>query len=164
MLTFRALELSDVDFLYQIENEETLWTHGYNTAPFSRFALEQYVLNSSASLYEDGQLRLVLMDEGQAVGLVDVFSYDAKHQRAEVGIALHADFRGRGRGTAALQLLIAYVRQHLHLHQLYAYVAAHNAPALHAFLAAGFSRTATLRDWISLPGGFCDAVLLQYVF
>ena len=164
MLTFRALELSDVDFLFQIENEEALWTHGCNTAPFSRFSLEQYVLNSTASLYEDGQLRLVLMDEDQAVGLVDIFSYDAKHRRAEVGIALHADFRGRGLGTAALQLLVGYVHRHLHLHQLYAYVADHNPSALHAFLSAGFSHTATLRDWISLSGNFCDAALLQYVF
>lgn len=163
MITFRALELSDVDFLYEIENDESLWLYGSNTAPYSRFALEQHVLNSTSNLYDDSQLRLVAMHEGHTLGLADLFAYDAKHHRAEVGISLHPSFRGKGFGTLVLQQLVAYTHRHLHLHQLYAYVATDNVPALQAFLSAGFTHTATLSDWISTPQGYRDAAVLQYL-
>lgn len=163
MIAFRALELSDVEFLYQIENMEDLYVCGSNTAPFSRFALEQYVLNSSSSLYDDGQLRLVVMCGDQSVGLIDLFAYDAKHQRAEVGIVLHPSHRGHGVGAKSLRHLVTYVHRHLHLHQLYAYVSCSNQPALRAFLSAGFHRAAVLKDWVSTSDGFQDAVVFQMI-
>jgi diamine N-acetyltransferase len=37
----RALEPEDLDFLYQIENDSSIWQYGANKAPVSRFCLKQ---------------------------------------------------------------------------------------------------------------------------
>lgn len=164
MLQLRALEPADVELLYSLENEEAVWSYGSTTAPYSRYALEQYVLTSLNDFYQDRQLRLVIDCDGVAVGLVDLYDYSAPHARAEVGIALLPQHRGAGIGTSALQLLISYVRKHLRLHQLFATVATTNPAAYHAFCRAGFVPTSLLRDWVALtPSTFSDAHLLQLV-
>ena len=55
----RALEPSDIDFLYQLENEENLWEVSNTITPFSRFILEQYLENSHRDIFDIRQLRLV---------------------------------------------------------------------------------------------------------
>lgn len=160
----RALEPEDLDLLYQLENDEQLWPCGSHTAPYSRYALQQYIVTNQNDFYLDGQLRLVVCQEDKPIGLVDLFDYDRKHHRAEVGIALLPPYRHRGMGTAALQSLERYVHTHLSLHQLYAVVSTDNHAAQSSFAHAGYTSTLTLRDWIAMPNGcFQDALLFQLI-
>ena len=51
-MKLRAVELDDVDLLYEWENDMELWEFGNTMRPFSKYALENYVLNSqNESLY-----------------------------------------------------------------------------------------------------------------
>lgn len=158
----RALEPADVDLLYAIENDEALWVCGGNTAPYSKYALLQYITTNLNDFYQDGQLRLVVCEGDVAIGLVDLFNHNAKHQRAEVGIAILPQYRGKGCGVKALLELEQYVRQHLHLHQLYAVTAIDNTIGLKTFQKAGYESGTTLKEWVSLPNGaYQDAVVWQ---
>ena len=40
----RALESEDLEFLYQLENNESVWEVSNTTAPYSKFILKQYSL------------------------------------------------------------------------------------------------------------------------
>jgi len=40
-LTLRALELEDLEFLFQIENNEAFWEVSHTQAPFSRYILKK---------------------------------------------------------------------------------------------------------------------------
>ena len=61
------------------------------------------------------------MCEKQGVaGIVDVFSFDARHNRAEVGIVVRKDLRGQGVAQTALSLLESHCFSLLGLRQLYA--------------------------------------------
>ena len=42
-LYLRALERSDLDFLYALENDVTVWRISNTVAPFSKEVLEQYL-------------------------------------------------------------------------------------------------------------------------
>ena len=163
-MRLRALEPDDLELLYLLENDEQLWPCGGHTAPYSRYALLQYIVTCQNDFNQDGQLRLVACEEGEAVGLVDLFNYDSKHQRAEVGIALLPSCRRKGMGVSALQALEQYVRHHLHLHQLYAVVASDNHSAQSSFTQAGYIHGSTLHEWVSMSDGrFQDALLFQLV-
>ena len=59
-IELRALEPSDVDLLYQWENNEELWHLSNTVAPFSRFVLEQYVMDSHQDIFTTKQLRLMI--------------------------------------------------------------------------------------------------------
>ena len=44
-MTLRALEPQDLDLLYTIENQQEMWDVCDTNVPYSRFDLDQYLLN-----------------------------------------------------------------------------------------------------------------------
>ena len=88
-MRLRAIEPEDLDLLYQIENDQSLWQVGTTNVPYSRYTLHDYIANSSDDIYADRQVRLMVEnDEGETVGIVDLVQFSPQHQRAEVGIVI----------------------------------------------------------------------------
>ena len=87
-IKLRALEPEDLDWLYELENDRSLWDVGSAPMHYSRFALRQYIAAQPQDFFRDGELRLVVEADGQEnpVGLVDLTNYSALDRRAEVGI------------------------------------------------------------------------------
>lgn len=162
MITLRALETVDLDVLYELENEQELWPSSNSHTPYSRFVLEQFILSTQNDIYLDRQLRLVAMERGTILGLLDLCNFNPQHGRAEVSIALVKEKRHQGLGGQAIKALVDYARKSLRLHQLYAIVASENLAALKTFEFAGFQRSGTMKDWISTgKDKWTDAELLQ---
>ena len=86
----RALESEDLEFLYQLENNESVWEVSNTTAPYSKFILKQYLENSYKDIFEAKQLRLVICvsDSDKPIGCVDLFDFVPKHKRVGVGIII----------------------------------------------------------------------------
>ena len=165
-ILLRAPELSDADFMFHIENDTRLWYVSASKVPYSRYQLLRYIKENSHDIYTDKQLRLMIEERAghSVVGILDLFDYAPSHHRAEVGVVLDADSRGKGYAAKALALLCDYSVQMLNIHQLYAYVYADNASACSLFERCGFQRVATLKDWGYSGGKFHDACLFQRVF
>ncbi|WP_022822175.1 GNAT family N-acetyltransferase [Hymenobacter norwichensis] len=163
LVFLRALEAEDLEFLYVLENNDALWTISDNVVPISRYTLRQYLDNAAADLQEVRQLRLVICanDDKRAVGTVDLFDYQAHHQRAGVGIALLPTKRKRGYAQAALRLMTAYARTTLHLHQLYCTIADDNVPSLRLFEKVGFVAVGVRKHWLRRTNGWQDVVEYQ---
>jgi len=62
-LTLRALELEDLEFLFQIENNEAFWEVSHTQAPFSRYILKKYIENSHLDIFDTKQLRLLIEEK-----------------------------------------------------------------------------------------------------
>ena len=129
-MKLRAIEPEDLDLLYQIENNTELWQVGATNVPYSRYTLHDYIATSSDDIYADRQVRMVVEnDEGACVGLADLVHFEPQHQRAEVGIVILPAYRRKGYGEQAIGKLADYALRVVHLHQLYAVVAANNKAA-----------------------------------
>jgi diamine N-acetyltransferase len=167
MVTLRALEPDDLDFLFQLENDAELWAASdVLPAPISRYALREYLRHAAVSLAEAGQMRLIInSEENEPVGTLDLYDYSALHQRAGVGISVVKSARRRGYAQAALAQLLIYARQQLRLHQVYCTVAADNLPSIRLFEKNGFQKVGVRRDWLreNTPGGWINAVELQFI-
>lgn len=165
MLRLRPLEPEDLQLLYTIENDPSLWDAEDSDAPYSKYALRNYIA-AMQSVHECGQLRLVAEDTetGEAVGLADITGFTARDARAEVGIAILAAYRGRGYGQAALSLLEEIASERLRVHMLFARVGEGNRLSRKLFLAAGYSHAATLPQWHYTRGGYEDVLLFQKFF
>ena len=164
--SLRALEDTDLDFLYALENDPAIWAVSDTLAPVSRHALREYLKQQAgADFYETRQLRLVICaaPDGRPVGALDLFQFEPLHQRAGVGITILAGERRRGYAQAALAQLLSYARRPLRLHQLFCTVGADNRASLALFRAAGFRRVGVRRQWLCGPeaGQWLDAVELQ---
>jgi diamine N-acetyltransferase len=165
MISLRALEDSDLDFLFALENDPTIWAVSDTLAPVSRYALREYLRHATADFYETRQLRLVICigEEKRPVGTLDLFQFEPLHQRAGVGITILATERRRGYAREALQQLLPYARQTLRLHQLFCTVGANNGASLALFRSVGFRRVGVRLQWLrgSVADEWLDAVELQ---
>lgn len=160
---FRALEPEDLDVLYKIENDTSLWGVGVTNVPYSRYMLHDYIANASGDIYADKQVRMMIDDaEGRSVGIVDITDFEPRHLRAELGIVIQCSQRRSGLAAAAIERVKEYARDILHLHQLYAYVDSENEPALSLFRKCGFSGNLELKDWLFDGEKYRNAVLMQY--
>lgn len=162
IVRLRAMEPEDLDLLYTIENDRELWSVGSTNVPYSRFALHQFMEQQTGDIYTDRQVRLMIVNEqDDVVGMVDLMNFNPQHLRAEVGIVVRSHQRGQGHASAALKLLEQYARQSLHLHQLYAVVAEDNNASLHLFQKLGYQSEGMLRHWICEGSTYQDAVVMQ---
>ena len=162
-MTLRALEPEDLDFLYSIENETDMWVVGCTNVPYSYYTLQQYILNSTNDIYADKQMRLVILDENnKPVGLLDLFNFEPRHLRAEMGIAVKKTAQNQGYGQNAVKLAIKYAKNILHLHQICALVDLDNIPSMKLFLNSGFKHNATLKHWLYDGNTFHDVAVMQF--
>ena len=161
-MTLRAPEPEDLELMYAMENDTTLWCAGNATLPYSRYTLRAYLEQSKQDLLSERQARFVIeLSDGNSAGMIDLADYDPINSRAEVCIGILGKYRGQGIATQALQLLCQYAKERLHLHQLYAYVPVWNNESIKLFEKAEFTRHATLKEWQRGKEGYFDVILMQ---
>lgn len=164
-IMLRATEPEDLDLMYIVENDTSLWKYGCANVPYSMYSLRHFIEQTSNDINSDGQVRLViaLSENRNAIGFVDLQNYDLHHRRAEVGIVILPEWQRRGLGSEALSVLSRYAHQHLLIHQLYALVAVDNLPAQALFSRSGYNKTATLQHWLRNVEEWQDAIVYQKI-
>lgn len=162
----RALEPNDLEFIYAIENDESVWEISHTQTPYSRFLVRQYLENANQDIYEAKQLRLAICenDNENAIGLIDLFDFDPKNNRAGIGILIkNTDNRNQGIGTEALGLLINYAFYNLNLNQIYANIDTQNIGSLKLFTNFGFQKIGIKKQWNLVNGVYKDEALFQLI-
>lgn len=165
-IRLRAVEPEDLELLYLWENDEANWRQSNTLVPYSRYTLKKYIAGSGKSIYETGQLRLmigVLPDE-RTIGTIDLYDFDHYHKRAGVGILIAdpAD-RKKGYASAALTCLVSYAFDTLGLHQLWCNILDNNTESKHLFTGHGFAICGSRKEWIRVSGGYETEHLLQLI-
>lgn len=165
ILQLRAPEMSDLDFMFHVENDTRLWGVSARKVPYSRYLLQQYIETCQHDIYADRQLRFMIerQVDGSVVGIVDLFDYDPSNHRAELGLVIDSAYRSQGYGHEAMLVLIEYAREVLDLHQLYAYIFVENTSACMLYRKLGFSEAGHLSDWVYTGGRYRDVILFQYL-
>ena len=145
----RAVEPEDIDVMYEMENDPSMWDISSFTVPYSRYVLRQYIEGSQSDMFADKQLRLMIIrrEDNRTIGTIDITDFVPLHSRGAVGIALHAD----------------YAFDFLQIHQLYAHVATENEASMKLFASCGFAQCGLLKDWLSTSEGYKDAALMQRI-
>lgn len=163
-ITLRALEPTDLDTLYRWENEAALWTVSDTIAPYSRKVLWEYIQQNTSDIYSTRSLRLVIEDNTthNAIGTIDFFNFDPLNNRAELGLFIAPEHRGKGIGREALMLLCDYARNHIGMKQIHITIRQDNSVCLKLFRDYGFNEVGVLKAWVKRGGTYCDAVLMQY--
>lgn len=162
----RALEPNDLEFIYAIENDQSIWEVSNTQTPYSRFLVKQYLENAHQDIYEAKQLRLAICQDQDfpALGLIDLFDFDPKNNRAGVGIVIQTmENRSKNIGSEALELLIHYSFYHLNLHQLYANIGTENKSSIALFTKFGFQKIGTKKDWNLVNGIYKDEAVFQLI-
>ena len=162
----RALEPEDLEFVYTIENDESIWHVSNTQTPYSKFLIHQYLENAYQDIYEAKQLRLAICvnETSEAIGLIDLFEFDPKNNRAGVGIVIKKkEDRIKGVGSEALSIIIEYAFTQLQLHQLFANIGTENEVSIALFSKFGFQKIGIKKEWNKINGIYEDEILYQLI-
>ena len=147
MIKLRKIEPSDLPYLYRWENDASAWADGANHNPLSQQDLRDYIASTTGDIYRDGQLRLIIEEDGATIGCIDLFDFDPRNRRAAIGMYIAPEYRGKGVGCEAVKQLEAYAFGFLHLRCLYAIIATNNAPCSALYEHAGYQPSTPLPSW-----------------
>ncbi|MEZ7925328.1 MAG: GNAT family protein [Flavobacteriales bacterium] len=163
-LKYRALEPEDVTMLFKWENDLEINEVSLSKVPFSKYILEQYITQAHLDIQQAGQYRFVLEDtEGNAVGCVDLFDYDAIDRRAAIGIIIEKKYRLKGYAAEAITLMKDYAFNRIGMRQLHCSVGVSNEKSIQLFRSAGFTEIGIRKDWSFRNGAFHDVVEFQFI-
>ncbi len=146
----RALEFSDVDWLYTNENNMNLWAITNTYAPLSKYILEQYILNSHQDVYATKQIRLMIADKNnhENLGTIDLFEFDPQNARIGIGVWVHQQYQNNTIAQQAVQLTCTYVFNTLLLNQVFCHIMESNSKSIAVFEKCGFVKTGTKKMWV----------------
>lgn len=161
----RAIEPKDLDFLFEIENDEDLWEVSGTQTPYSKFVLKQYLEQAHLDIYQAKQLRLVIakIDSNLPIGLIDLFDFDPQHKRVGMGIVITAENQGQGFAKESIELLVNYCFNLLQMHQIYCNILEDNTKSRTLFKQLGFVEIGLKKDWNFYKNNFKNEILLQRI-
>ena len=165
-IKLRAFEPEDLELLYKWENNVSYWPISNTISPFSKYTLKRYVENSHKSLYEIGQLRLMIdyIPDNISVGSIDIFDFDPYHLRAGIGILIADEkYRRKGLATMSLTCIINYCFKTLQLHQLYCNIMSDNQESIQLFSKLGFVQSGINKEWVKTLAGYIDQHIFQLI-
>jgi RimJ/RimL family protein N-acetyltransferase len=109
------------------------------------------------------QLTLTIVEPGADVcrGQVYVHDVDWDNDRAELGIWLAPQVRGRGMAAPALRLAATWVLDNTALERVQVTTTSDNEPMIRAARAAGFAEEGQLRAYLRMAGRRTTATILS---
>ena len=150
-INLRAPEPEDLELLYSWENNPDIWQLGNTIQPFSKHTLRKYLESASRTIYEEGQLRLMIdrKTDSATIGTIDLFDFDPVNMRAGIGILIaKKEDRNRGYATMAIERLIEYSRTKLQLKQLWCNILEDNKASIKLFTGLDFKLVGIKQQWI----------------
>lgn len=163
---FRALEASDLDLLYNCENDISVWKVSNTQTPFSKHVLAQYLESAHQDIYTTKQLRLLICfkETNEAIGTIDLFEFDPAHSRVGVGILIFEKFRKNGFAYEAIELLKKYAFEILLMNLLYCNISATNKESVALFEKCGFEKIGVKKQWNKISANqFEDELMYQFI-
>ncbi len=163
----RALESSDLNILYTSENNTNVWKVSNTLTPYSKDVLELYLETAHQDIYSTKQLRLMicLNSSDVPIGTIDLFEFEPMHTRVGVGVLIFEDHRKKGYAFEALELVKAYTRDTLLMHQLFCNISISNSESVGLFEKCGFEKIGIKKQWVRISKNqFEDELMYQLIF
>ena len=161
----RAVEPQDIDFILELENDSDNWRLSETLFPYSRYDIENFVLNTEHDIFVNKQLRLMIVakSSGKIIGCIDLFEFNSLHKRAGIGIIISKENRKNGFASEALQLMKNHAFNSLGLHQLFCHIQPNNQLSINLFTKLGYQQTGIKKDWEFYDGKYDDVYFFQLI-
>ena len=135
-ITLRPLQDSDLDFLFEIENNTENWQFGSEKKQYNKQELLDYIKNAQTDISLAKQYRFVIDLNSIPIGFIDLFNYT--NDNAGIGVIITEKYRKKGFAKEALNLLDDYAFVILDINQLYCSITKDNLRSMKLFTSCGF--------------------------
>ncbi len=150
-VTVRPYAERDIpEILIAFQDDPTLHSRIGLERPPSGAQLGSQSETADAERVAGERLRLTIAETDTDIcrGRLTVYHLDWDHSRAEVGMWLAPEVRGRGWAVRALQLVAGWLFEACGIHRVELLVEPGNEPMLRAAAAAGFLQEGVLRGYV----------------
>ena len=160
-VTLRARTEADTDVLFSLAADLNTWEERNPSppTPLTRDAFEARLVQIEGDTASKS-VRFVIDIDGDAVGSVSLFEFDELAHHAEVGIAVEAQSRGKGIGTAAILQIVEFAFVRCNLRRVHLQAIASNLGAIRAYEKAGFVIEGRLHEHAWVRGRYEDIVVM----
>jgi len=135
-IVLRPLQNSDLDFLFDIENNTENWQFGSEQKQYNKQELLEYIANAKTDITVANQYRFVIDLNSTPIGFIDLFNYTT--DSAGVGVIISKSYRKKGFAKEALNLLSEYAFFILGTKHLYCSITKDNLASIKLFASCGF--------------------------
>lgn len=135
-ILLRPLELSDLNFLFEVENNTDNWKYGTENKQYTKEELKNYISNAKQDIANAGQYRFVIDFRNTPIGFIDLFDYTTNS--AGVGVIIAKNYRNKGFAKEALCLLSEYSFDSLNIVKLRCNIAKDNLESIKLFYSCDF--------------------------
>ncbi len=131
------------------------------SSPLSRAAVERLFEDRELSSTDDS-FAIHLKGDDEPIGVISLMNISEANESAELSVIVgHPDDRHQGYGTEAIDRLLRYAFEALHLNRIGLSVFEFNEEAISAYEKLGFVVEGRFRRAIKRRTGFHDAILMS---
>lgn len=162
-IRLRNIELTDVSFVKNIENDPENWEFSSTLAPYSSYSVEEYIKSEFLGIYQNKQQRFVieLKENKTAIGLIDLFNYDPQNATSEIGIFINKNYRNKKYGKESLEILLHYAFNHIDIKTIIITISTDNISSIKLFESSKFEKVGIIKSWKKWMQTRKDVVIMQ---
>lgn len=162
-IRLRLMNADDTERIVRWRNNTRVRNNFIYQKPFTKEGHENWV----RTMVDTGKVVQFIIEDltdGQPVGSVYFRDIDKEHAKAEYGIFIGEDSAvGKGFGSEAARLAVAYGFEQLGLHKIFLRAFADNAGAIRSYEKAGFVKEGYFKDDVCIDGRFKDLVFMAII-
>lgn len=159
IVTLRAIEIDDMDFLKEMLNDEELERNVVGWAfPISSYEQENWYKNNISN---KSNIRYIVEADQKRIGLATLTDIDWKNRKAMHGIKLcNEDFRGKGYGTDIVKTIMKYAFEELQLNRLYGSILDYNIASQKLYKKCGWKVEGIQKDSVFKNNAYHDEIMV----
>jgi [ribosomal protein S5]-alanine N-acetyltransferase len=162
-LRLRQMNDTDASTLFQLRSDPRIMEQFDAALMTSEDEARAFMEKIHTSFAENKgvQWSIEPLDGGPMIGTICIWRIDTANHRGEVGYLLHPDFQRKGIMSEALQAVLDYGFQTLHLHSFEANVNPKNTASSQLLRSRGFVQEAHFRENYYFNGIFHDSLIFS---
>ena len=134
-ITLRAVQVEDCRLLWQWANDPHVRKAAFNTAPIGWESHQEWF----AGKLEDPSCYMLIAEDENG-GPVGQARFDMSWQSAEIHVSVCPAMRGKGYGSAMIQMAVNDLLSRTSIQQVHAFIKPENSKSIAAFERASFQR------------------------
>jgi len=160
-VTLRALSPDDLPHIMDYVNDYETYSTFTDSAP--RPKTEEFQAHWLKHSTREDMITFAIADKttDQFLGTIQLRSIDRVSSQSFFSIILHPQARGKGYGTDALRLLLAFAFEELNLHKITLTVYQSNEGGRRLYEKCGFQYEGTLRQQVYRQGHYDDQLVFS---
>lgn len=159
----RALTMEDVEPAYQHMNDPEVLLNLSPGIPYPiTYEREKQWFESQIAMKDTYNFAIEDIETGLYIGGCGINKVDWMNRVATVGIYIgDEDFRGKGYGTEAMELLVDFIFNQMNINRIQLFVFSFNERAIRSYKKVGFVEEGRLKQSVFRNGRYYDEIIMS---